>query len=167
MDGAESDQPTMAMEGIEDEDQMVETLVQEGDEDASLVADFEAAAADVLQNDEELAAALTSYQDARRRPQRQSQIQRFLAHLQQGKKRKGSQGPKRQAFRKGHPSLQEVTSTEDPGVRCRCVEKWGIGRLNAPADLRVQVAMLELHKLPRRLCRYPMLRSMRFPMVYR
>ena len=49
------------------EDDMIDTLVQEGDSDAILIADFEAAASDVLQGDEELASALNVYTEARRR----------------------------------------------------------------------------------------------------
>ena len=56
------------------EDHMVDTLVQEGDTDAILIADFEAAVTDVLQGDEELASALNAYTEARRRL-------RFLATL--------------------------------------------------------------------------------------
>ena len=42
------------------EDEMIETLVMEGDSVAILIADFEAAASDVLQGDEELASALNA-----------------------------------------------------------------------------------------------------------
>ena len=51
----------------EDEDQMVESLANDGDEDAVLVMDFEAAASEALQMDTEPAAAYTAYADARRR----------------------------------------------------------------------------------------------------
>ena len=50
-------------EAVEDDDTWVDVLVQEGDEDASLVQDFEAAAMEVVQTDEELAAAFTAYTD--------------------------------------------------------------------------------------------------------
>ena len=49
------------------EDEFVSQLLQQNDEDAALVADFEAAARDVLQSDEDLAAAYNTYADARRR----------------------------------------------------------------------------------------------------
>ena len=167
MDGAESDQPTMAMEGIEDEDQMVETLVQEGDEDATLVADFEAAATEVLQTDEELAAAFTSYQDARRRLNASTTKSdpEVSGPSPTREKARGSPRAQKASFRKDTRPLGSHFNRGSWSHDVACVEKWGIGRLNAPADLRVQVPMLELHKLPRRLCRYPMLRSMRFPMV--
>ena len=50
------------------EEDFIEALAQEGeDEDAVLVADFEALAADTIQEDSELAQAYTAYADARRR----------------------------------------------------------------------------------------------------
>ena len=49
-----------------DED-YIDSLVQAGDEDATLVADFEEAAAEALQEDPSLSSAYTAYQDARRR----------------------------------------------------------------------------------------------------
>ena len=48
-------------------EEMVDTLAMEGDEDAALVADFESAAADLLQGDEDLASAYNAYTEARRR----------------------------------------------------------------------------------------------------
>jgi len=49
------------------EEDFTEVLAQEGDDDAVYVMDFETAAADVLQGDEELASAYTTYVDARRK----------------------------------------------------------------------------------------------------
>ena len=63
-------QPVLAMDTTEDylsEGDMVETFLTEGDEDAVLITDFEGAATDWMQNNEELAAALNAYTDARRR----------------------------------------------------------------------------------------------------
>ena len=51
----------------ENDDDFVEQLAQEGDEDAILVTEYEAAMSDTVQDDRELAVALTAYQDARRR----------------------------------------------------------------------------------------------------
>ena len=42
------------------EDDFFEQLIQEEDEDALLIADYESAAADALQSDEDLASAFTS-----------------------------------------------------------------------------------------------------------
>ena len=50
------------------EEDFVDTLITEGeDEDAAMVADFEAAASDVIQEDLEMAQAYTAYMEARRR----------------------------------------------------------------------------------------------------
>ena len=49
------------------EDDLIDTVVQEGDTDTILAADFETASSDVLQGDEELAGALNAYTEARRR----------------------------------------------------------------------------------------------------
>ena len=49
------------------EDEMIETLVAEGDEDACFVADFEQAASELVQNDPELAAAYSTYVEARKK----------------------------------------------------------------------------------------------------
>ena len=49
------------------EDEYVSQLLQDDDEDAALIADYEAMAADVLQSDGDLAAAYNSYADARKR----------------------------------------------------------------------------------------------------
>ena len=72
---------TMLAESPDDipEDEMIDTLVQEGDTDAILVADFEAAATDVLQGDEELASALNAYTEARRRLSEKVKSRGFLA----------------------------------------------------------------------------------------
>ena len=51
----------------EDEDQILAEMMREGDVDAALIADFEGAASELLQEDEELASAYTAYEDARRR----------------------------------------------------------------------------------------------------
>ena len=49
------------------EGEFLDAMIGEGDDDATLVADFEPAAAELLQEDVELASAYSAYQDARRR----------------------------------------------------------------------------------------------------
>lgn len=63
-DGAFLAQPTSADVG---EDEWIEQLTAEGDEDASLITEFEEAAAEALQEDPSLATAYSAYQDARKR----------------------------------------------------------------------------------------------------
>ena len=49
------------------EDEFEESLLQEGDPDAALIADFESAATELIQDDPDLSSAYSAYQDARRR----------------------------------------------------------------------------------------------------
>ena len=49
------------------EEEVMEALVAEGDEDACFVADFESAAADILQGDPDLSSAFSAYTEARRK----------------------------------------------------------------------------------------------------
>ena len=66
-DVPDSAEGLMAAEGMTEED-FVDTLITEGeDEDAAMIADFEAAASELIQEDMEMAQAYTSYMEARRR----------------------------------------------------------------------------------------------------
>ncbi|CAL1168143.1 unnamed protein product [Cladocopium goreaui] len=49
------------------EEEVMEALIAEGDEDACFVADFESAAADILQGDPDLSSAFSAYTEARRK----------------------------------------------------------------------------------------------------
>eukprot|EP00435_Cladocopium_sp_Y103_P008959 s6082_g2.t1 len=60
------DNPAYVAEEYTEED-MLEWLIQEGDEDALFVSEYESAMADTVQEDNELATAYSSYTDARRR----------------------------------------------------------------------------------------------------
>ena len=62
----EGDETAFAMDDELDDD-FIETLLQEGDEDAILVSEYESAINDTIQDDQELAVALNAYSDARRR----------------------------------------------------------------------------------------------------
>ena len=66
---AEDEEPEGAFSHMDDqgEEEYVDCLVNEGDEDATLVADFEAAAVELLQDDPELSSAFSAYTEARRR----------------------------------------------------------------------------------------------------
>ena len=59
-------QETLAVGEVDEED-YIDGLAMEGDDDATLVADFEMAATETLQEDPALAEAYNAYQDARRR----------------------------------------------------------------------------------------------------
>lgn len=60
------DNSALVAETGEDDDHVVENLAWDGDEDAALIMDFEAAAAELVQT-EEMAAAYTVYTEARER----------------------------------------------------------------------------------------------------
>ena len=98
--------PTMATSDVMEEhvdDDTVETLAMEGDEDAALVADFESAATDLLQGDEDLAAAYNAYTEARRRLSEKVKFRGFWPIQQgsKGKSRFGGRGVKGKFSGKG------------------------------------------------------------------
>ena len=103
----EEDDPsnTLLAEAPEEinEDDLMDTLIQEGDTDAILIADFEAAATDVLQGDEELASALNAYTEARRRLSEKVKSRGFWPIPQSSKgKSKGYNRGVKGKFQKGH-----------------------------------------------------------------
>ena len=64
----EEDEPDTLVTWTEDqEEEAFEVMLADGDEDAVLVADYEAAVSDLVQSDPELAATYNSYAEARRR----------------------------------------------------------------------------------------------------
>ena len=69
--------PSRAQEEQAEED-FLDCLLGEGDEDATLVADFEAAETELIQEDGELAAAYNAYAEARKRLSDKVQKPRFL-----------------------------------------------------------------------------------------
>ena len=58
--------PAMVSEDLTEED-LLESLLQEGDEDAVFISDYESAILDSAQEDPELATAVSAYTDARER----------------------------------------------------------------------------------------------------
>eukprot|EP00434_Breviolum_minutum_P027646 symbB.v1.2.024453.t1/scaffold2319.1/size82456/2 len=110
---ADDHQPTMAMDVTEDfaEDEIMDALIQEGDEDAALVADFEGTATDVVQSDPELASALTAYTEARRRLSEKFRSRGFWppSNFGKGKSKGGHRGPKGKFGKPGAPRKFKVT----------------------------------------------------------
>ena len=137
-------QTILAAEGLEgwNEEDMVDTFVQEGDEDAILVTDFESAVTDSVQGDEELASAYTAYTDARKRLSDKMKSRGFWPLGQKGSgKSKGFKGPKGK-FQKGHGSSRRSLQQRIMESRCR------IGKLSAPIALMLMVAdLLRLQRL--------------------
>ena len=91
------------------EEEVMETLLTEGDEDASFVADFENAAADLLQGDADLSAAFSAYTEARRKLSEKVRFRGFWP-LQKGR------GKRWQRQGQGQESLvwPQEPSTTDP-----------------------------------------------------
>ena len=131
IDETEHDQYAMTADSIEEDDQTVENLAQEGDDDASLVMDFEAAAADLLQNDEELASAFTAYTDARRRLNEKVRSRGFWPISQKGKSKGGWKGVKGK-FTKGHPSSRKSLQQRILESRCRLCNQVGHWKAECP-----------------------------------
>ena len=73
------------------EEDYIESLAQEGDEDAVFVADFETAATEVVQSDEDLAAAFSTYMEARRKLSEKYRARGFWPISNKGKS-KGFKG---------------------------------------------------------------------------
>eukprot|EP00435_Cladocopium_sp_Y103_P045699 s1817_g13.t1 len=91
------------------EDEVIEALAAEGDEDASFVADFEAAASDLIQSDPDLSSAFTAYTDARRKLSEKVRFRGFWpVQKGQGKSKgfKGGKGKSKQSW-SGRKTLQQ------------------------------------------------------------
>ena len=132
MDEAESDQPALTTDTMDDEESWMEVLVQEGDDDATLIQDFEAAAMEVVQSDEELAAAFTAYTEARRRLNEKVRSRGFWPTGQKGKG-KGSYKGVKGKFSKSHPSSRKSLQQRILESRCRLCGKVGHWKAECPS----------------------------------
>ena len=112
------------------EEEVVEVMMAEGDDDALMVMDFEAAATEVLQNDTELASAFTAYTDARRRLSEKARFRGFWPvqkHSFNKGKRKDSKGSaKGKSF--GKKTLQQKILNS----HCRLCGQKGHWRAECP-----------------------------------
>ena len=130
-DGTDFEDPvtTFATETNEElnEEECLDILYQEGDEDAALVTEFEQTAADVIQNDEDLASALNSYTEARRRLNEKFRFRGFWpTNLPKGKgKGKGQKG-------KGKGSNRKTLQQRILESRCRICGKMGHWKAECP-----------------------------------
>eukprot|EP00435_Cladocopium_sp_Y103_P018806 s1370_g4.t1 len=139
------DQATLAMEDVEDEshegaliadseipeDEMLEVFVADGDDDAIFITDFENAAAEIIQGDQELAAALTSYTDARKRLNEKMRYRGFWPVS--NSKGKGSfKGKTKGKFQKGHNSSRKSLEQRILSSRCRICNKVGHWKAECP-----------------------------------
>ena len=114
------------------EDDLVEVLMQEGDTDATFITDFENSATDLIQGDEELAAAFNTYSEARRRLSEKVRFRGFWP-VSAGGKYKGSQkGRVKGKFQKGHSSSRKSLEQRILTSRCRLCNKLGHWKAECP-----------------------------------
>ena len=97
-----------ADDGLDDD--LLDQWAAEGDEDAILVCDYEAALQDAVQDDSDLASAFTAYQDARRRLNDRFKNRGFWNSGPSGSskgKGKGSKGKSKTGYKGNRKSLQQ------------------------------------------------------------
>jgi len=141
---------TETAEELNDDD-AIHVLSQEGDEDAVLITDFEAAASDVLQSDEELAGAFNAYTEARRRLSEKVKSRRFWPP-QKGKF-KGFGKSMKGKFQKGHRSNRKSLPLQQRVLTTACrlcgkVGHWkakGPTRNDQPSSARPQAQASFVH----------------------
>lgn len=126
-------QPTLHIEGTEEyEDDGFDTLLQEGDEDAALVAEFEAATTELVQNDDELAQAYNAYADARRRLNEKSKARGFFPVSQAKGRGKGAAKGNKGKHGRGHPSSRRSLQQRILESRCRLCGRLGHWKAECP-----------------------------------
>ena len=146
--GKTYDQATLTSEGLDeelphdalhaegedflDEDEAMDVLLSEGDMDAALISEFESAAADLIQSDEELASALNSYTEARKRLSEKIRFRGFWPISQKGKGKSKSKGKVKGKFgSKGgynRKSLEQRILTS----RCKICDEIGHWKAECP-----------------------------------
>ena len=114
------------------EDEMVEVLMQEGDSDAAFITDFENAATDLIQGDEELAAAFNTYSEARRRLSEKVRFRGFWPVSGGGKAKGSNKGRVKGKFQKGHSSSRKSLEQRILTSRCRICNKVGHWKAECP-----------------------------------
>ena len=126
----DADETAYTMEEEFDED-WIDTLVQEGDEDAILITEYEGAMSDTLQDDRELAVALNAYSEARRRLSERFRNRGFWPI--KPSKGKGKNFSKNKGkFSGGRKSLQDRILNS----RCRICGKLGHWKADCPEKAR-------------------------------
>ena len=114
------------------EDEMVKVWMQEGDSDAAFITDFENAASDLIQGDEELAAAFNTYSEARRRLSEKVRFRGFWPVSGGGKAKGSVKGRVKGKFQKGHSSSRKSLEQRILTSRCRICNKVGHWKAECP-----------------------------------
>ena len=129
--------PALQAEEVNEED-FEESLLQDGDPDAALVADFESAATDLIQDDPDLSSAFSAYQDARRRLSEKFKNRGFFptsrGNQKAGYKGKGSGYQKGSGKGRGFQSMKPRRSLQDRILNsfCRHCGRKGHWRAECP-----------------------------------
>ena len=108
--------------------------LHEGDEDAALIQEFEAAATDLIQSDEELAMAYNAYSEARRRLSEKFRSRGFWPVT--GGKNKGrgfAKGGSKGKFGKSHHSSRKSLQQRILESKCRLCGKVGHWKAECPS----------------------------------
>ena len=105
-DDVEDEEPEILVTWTEEqEEEAFELLLSEGDDDAALIADYEAAVTDLVQQDPELAATYNAYAEARKRLNDKFKHRGFWP-VRPGGKGKGGKGKGKGKDKGGRKSLQ-------------------------------------------------------------
>ena len=107
------------------EDDLVDTLFQEGDTDAVFITDFENAASELIQGHAELAAAFNTYSEARRRLSEKVRFRGFCPVSSAGKSKGQFKGRYKGKFHKGHSSSRKSLEQRILTSKCRICNKIG------------------------------------------
>jgi len=123
--------PAFAAEDMTEED-MIEALIQDGDEDACFVSEYESAMADTVQEDSELATAYSAYTDARRRLSERFKNRGFWPTNPSKGKGKTFKGKGNGQFKGARKSLQQRMME----TSCRLCGKKGHWKAECPERSR-------------------------------
>ena len=110
------------------EEDMLEMLLQEGDEDAAFICDYETAMTEAIQDDPELASALNAYTEARKRLSDRAKNRGFWPLGNSKGRGKGFKGRGKGAFKGARKSLQQRIMESS----CRICGKRGHWKAECP-----------------------------------
>ena len=110
------------------EEDMLEMLLQEGDEDAAFISDYETAMTEAIQDDPELASALNAYTEARKRLSDRAKNRGFWPLGNSKGRGKGFKGRGKGAFKGARKSLQQRIMESS----CRICGKRGHWKAECP-----------------------------------
>ena len=141
------------------EDDMVEVLMQEGDTDATFITDFENPATDLIQGDEELAAAFNTYSEARRRLSEKVRFRGFWPQcLQVVSTRALQRAVSRESFRRVTHLRESHWSRGFSPHDAEFATSWDTGKLSALNATHDRHSLVPQHRpplsVPIRLCRW-------------